>query len=116
VIVALVDVVAAAALFNRAGLIEDLVTSDPPGFTELDDADSAVAGALIIHVLLMLTLAVVFIIWQWRHAKNAETLGARGGLDLEQQLFAEVFTTQDARIGVQSFLERGPGHATFTGR
>jgi enoyl-CoA hydratase len=39
-----------------------------------------------------------------------------GGLDLEQQLFADVFATDDARIGVQSFLEHGPGHATFTGR
>jgi enoyl-CoA hydratase len=38
-----------------------------------------------------------------------------GGLDLEQQLFAEVFSTHDARIGVQSFLEFGPGHAHFTG-
>jgi enoyl-CoA hydratase/carnithine racemase len=40
----------------------------------------------------------------------------RAGLDLEQQLFAEVFATDDARIGVASFLEHGPGHATFTGR
>ena len=39
-----------------------------------------------------------------------------GGLDLEQQLFVEVFDTEDARIGVQSFLEHGPGKATFTGR
>lgn len=39
-----------------------------------------------------------------------------GGLDLEQQLFLEVFRTDDARIGVQSFLEQGPGKATFTGR
>jgi len=39
-----------------------------------------------------------------------------GGLDLEQQLFAEVFTTDDAAIGVQSFLEHGPGKATFTGK
>jgi enoyl-CoA hydratase len=39
-----------------------------------------------------------------------------GGLDLEQQLFAEVFTTDDAGIGVQSFQEHGPGRATFTGR
>ncbi|HEX2575738.1 MAG TPA: enoyl-CoA hydratase-related protein [Aquihabitans sp.] len=42
------------------------------------------------------------------------TLGA--GLDLEQQLFVEVFGTEDARIGVESFREHGPGHATFTGR
>lgn len=39
-----------------------------------------------------------------------------GGLDLEQQLFEEVFDTDDARIGVKSFLEHGPGKATFTGR
>jgi enoyl-CoA hydratase len=39
-----------------------------------------------------------------------------GGLDLEQQLFAEVFATEDARVGVESFREHGPGKATFTGR
>ncbi len=42
------------------------------------------------------------------------TLG--GGLDLEQQLFAQVFETDDARIGVESFREHGPGKARFTGR
>ena len=39
-----------------------------------------------------------------------------GGLDLEQQLFVEVFGTDDARIGVESFKEHGPGKAEFTGR
>jgi enoyl-CoA hydratase len=39
-----------------------------------------------------------------------------GGLDLEQQLFVEVFGTDDARVGVRSFLEDGPGKATFSGR
>jgi enoyl-CoA hydratase/carnithine racemase len=38
------------------------------------------------------------------------------GLQLEQDLFAEVFTTADAGIGVKSFLESGPGKASFTGR
>jgi enoyl-CoA hydratase/carnithine racemase len=38
------------------------------------------------------------------------------GLALEQDLFAEVFATEDARIGVASFLEHGPGKATFVGR
>lgn len=37
------------------------------------------------------------------------------GLDREQERFAEVFATDDARIGVESFLADGPGHATFTG-
>ena len=38
------------------------------------------------------------------------------GLELEQELFVEVFTTDDARTGVQSFREQGPGKAPFTGR
>jgi len=43
--------------------------------------------------------------------------GALGaGLELEQDRFVEVFGTDDARIGVASFLEHGPGHATFTAR
>ncbi|MBK5222695.1 MAG: enoyl-CoA hydratase/isomerase family protein [Acidimicrobiia bacterium] len=38
------------------------------------------------------------------------------GLTIEQDQFAEVFTTHDAHVGVQTFLERGAGHATFEGR
>ena len=38
------------------------------------------------------------------------------GLALEQAAFVEVFRTEDARIGVASFLEHGPGKAAFTGR
>jgi enoyl-CoA hydratase len=38
------------------------------------------------------------------------------GLDLERDAFVEVFGTDDARAGVQSFLEHGPGKAKFTGR
>jgi enoyl-CoA hydratase len=54
------------------------------------------------------------------YAKAAIDAGLDGtlaeGLDREQELFAKVFTTDDARIGVQSFLANGPGRATFTGR
>jgi enoyl-CoA hydratase/carnithine racemase len=38
------------------------------------------------------------------------------GLDLERDAFVDVFGTDDARIGVQSFLSDGPGKATFSGR
>jgi enoyl-CoA hydratase/carnithine racemase len=38
------------------------------------------------------------------------------GLDLERDAFVEVFGTEDARTGVQSFLADGPGKATFRGR
>lgn len=40
----------------------------------------------------------------------------RDGLSLEHDLFVEVFRTDDARIGVESFREHGPGKATFTGQ
>jgi enoyl-CoA hydratase len=38
------------------------------------------------------------------------------GVAMEQELFVQVFDTEDARSGVQSFLEHGPGKATFKGR
>ena len=38
------------------------------------------------------------------------------GLDIESDAFAEVFGTDDAAAGVRSFLEHGPGKATFEGR
>jgi enoyl-CoA hydratase len=38
------------------------------------------------------------------------------GIVLEQELFVDVFTTEDAATGVASFLEHGPGQATFSGR
>jgi enoyl-CoA hydratase len=40
----------------------------------------------------------------------------RPGLDLERELFVEVFRTEDSQVGVASFLEHGSGKATFTGR
>jgi enoyl-CoA hydratase/carnithine racemase len=38
------------------------------------------------------------------------------GLDREADAFVEVFATEDAATGVRSFLEHGPGRATFKGR
>lgn len=40
----------------------------------------------------------------------------RSGLAIEQEAFIEIFGTEDARIGVQSFFEKGPGKAQFVGR
>ncbi|HEY6532013.1 MAG TPA: enoyl-CoA hydratase-related protein [Acidimicrobiales bacterium] len=52
--------------------------------------------------------------------KRAIDEGLDGSLDagllLEQDLFVEVFGTEDATIGVTSFVENGPGKAAFTGR
>lgn len=38
------------------------------------------------------------------------------GLTLEQRLFEQAMGTEDAAIGLRSFLEHGPGKAAFTGR
>jgi hypothetical protein len=38
------------------------------------------------------------------------------GLALETQLFADLFDTEDQKTGMASFIEQGPGKATFVGR
>jgi enoyl-CoA hydratase len=53
-------------------------------------------------------------------AKRAIDAGLDGtlaaGLGVEHDLFTDVFRTEDARAGVASFLQHGPGKATFRGR
>jgi enoyl-CoA hydratase/carnithine racemase len=55
-----------------------------------------------------------------RAAKTAVNWGARGdvrtGIVLEREVFADLFSTQDQKAGMTSFLEKGPGKATFSGR
>jgi enoyl-CoA hydratase/carnithine racemase len=55
-----------------------------------------------------------------RAAKEAVDRGLatdlRTGLEIERQQFAAVFATADARAGMRSFVENGPGKATFEGR
>ena len=38
------------------------------------------------------------------------------GLGMEAERFVELFATQDQKIGMASFLQSGPGKATFVGR
>ena len=38
------------------------------------------------------------------------------GLEIERQQFAALFATADRSIGMQSFVEQGPGNAEFEGR
>jgi len=52
-----------------------------------------------------------------KQAIDAGLDGSLGdGLELEQDLFFEVFQTEDSQIGTTSFVENGPGKAVFTGR
>lgn len=53
-------------------------------------------------------------------AKQAIDLGSGvdlgTGLEIERQLFSGLFATEDRSIGMQSFVEEGPGKARFVGR
>ena len=55
-----------------------------------------------------------------RAAKNAIDRGLevdlRTGLEIERMQFAELFATEDQVTGMSSFIEHGPGKATFEGR
>ncbi len=88
----------------RIGLIDEVVEPGAVHDRALEKAAELASGAVAAQAL----------------AKRAIDGGLDGslsaGLDVEQQLFEEVFRTDDARVGVQAFLDHGPGHATFTGR
>jgi enoyl-CoA hydratase/carnithine racemase len=54
-----------------------------------------------------------------RAAKEAVDRGIEAdldtGLEIERMLFAALFATKDREIGMSSFVEQGPGKATFEG-
>jgi enoyl-CoA hydratase len=86
------------------GLVDEVVPADALHERAMARARELAAGAVVAQGL----------------AKRAIDRGLdmtlHDGLDLEQQLFAEVFATEDARSGIRSFLEHGPGKARFEGR
>jgi enoyl-CoA hydratase/carnithine racemase len=88
----------------RIGLVDEVVEPDALHERAIERAAELADGAVLAQGL----------------AKRAIdrgldiTLG--GGLDLEQQLFVEVFRTDDAQAGITSFLEHGAGKAKFRGR
>jgi enoyl-CoA hydratase/carnithine racemase len=88
----------------RIGLVNEVVAPD-----ELHDRAFALAAELAAGAVVAQSLAKRAI------DQGLETTLA-DGLALEQDLFVETFATEDARIGVASFLESGPGKATFVGR
>lgn len=86
------------------GLVDRVVPA-----AELEDAALAWASELAQGAVAAMGLA-----------KRAVDDGLDGslaaGLDVEAAAFVEVFGTEDAQSGVASFLEHGPGKATFAGR
>jgi enoyl-CoA hydratase/carnithine racemase len=90
-----------AAEAFRIGLVDEVVPHDELDARALAKAAELAAGAVEAQAL----------------AKQAIDQGLaltlEEGLQLEQRLFAESFTSEDAEIGVRSFLEHGPGKARF---
>jgi enoyl-CoA hydratase/carnithine racemase len=88
----------------RIGLADRVVPTDRVFSEAVELASGLAAGALVAQGL----------------AKQAIDAGANltlaAGLDIEAQLFVQVFGTEDARTGVRSFLTEGPGKANFLGR
>ena len=86
------------------GLVDRVVPADALTTTAQAWADSFAAGAVA----------------AMGAAKRVIDRGLDGslaaGLDLEAEAFGAVFGTDDARIGIESFLANGPGKARFTGR
>ena len=86
------------------GIVNEVVPADQLLARALDLASELAAGAVM----------------AMGYAKRAIDEGIDAslddGLDLEADCFAASFETSDAELGIASFIESGPGKATFTGR
>jgi enoyl-CoA hydratase/carnithine racemase len=88
----------------RIGLADEVVPPEELYERALSLASEVAAGALEAQ---RLTKAVI-------DQGMSASLG--DGLLAERAAFVAVFHSADSQIGVASFLEHGPGHATFSGR
>ena len=79
-IMTLVCVLNTLALFYRSGMLADAAAGVFATEDEASLADAAVMGSSITIVALYIPIGVVFIAWQYRHAKNARLLSSAGGL------------------------------------
>jgi enoyl-CoA hydratase/carnithine racemase len=93
-----------AAEALEIGLADEVVAPDQLMTRALELASSLASGALVAQRLIKSLVD-----------KGIET-DLVTGLSLEREAFTEVFHSNDSQVGVQSFLQNGPGKASFTGR
>jgi hypothetical protein len=74
------SVISGVAFASRVAVVNDLLAGDNVSFSEVEDADDTVLGAALVWALGALATGIVFIVWQYRHARNAELLGHTNGL------------------------------------
>src|SRR4051812_550171 len=88
----------------RIGLVDEVVPAADVHARALAKAADVASGAVVAHGYIKAAVD-----------EGVETTLA-WGIDREQLYFTHVFETEDAAIGVKSFLEDGPGKAKFEGR
>ena len=88
----------------RSGLLDEIVPAEELHVRALALAAQVAAGATVAGALI-------------KHAVDAGlSMSLSDGLSLEKQSFEDVFHSSDSQSGVKSFLENGPGKATFEGK
>jgi enoyl-CoA hydratase len=88
----------------RIGLLDEIVPAEELHVRALALAAQVAAGATVAGALI-------------KHAVDAGlSMSLSDGLSLEKQSFEDVFHSKDSQTGVKSFLENGPGKATFEGK
>ncbi|WP_116949920.1 DUF4328 domain-containing protein [Jiangella endophytica] len=80
VVISVASVLSIGAYAGRIGYVNEVQESGSIDRGRAEDADAFVGGAGLLWVLVFLAIAVVFIVWQYRHAKNARLLGAQDGV------------------------------------
>jgi enoyl-CoA hydratase len=88
----------------RIGLADEVVPNETLHERALALASSVAGGAVLAHAAMK------------RAIDEGMSTSLTEGLLLERRLFTDVFATDDSQVGVKSFLENGPGKATFSGR
>jgi enoyl-CoA hydratase len=87
----------------RIGLADELVSTEALHDRAIELAAEVSRGALLAQGMIK------------RAVDEGLDQPLASGLQLERELFEQVFHTADSEIGVRTFLEHGPGNAEFTG-
>lgn len=89
---------------RQIGLVNEVVEPDKVYERAVEVAERFAAGPT---VALMAAKQVI---------QNGFEVDKASGLLIERQAFAALFATEDQKIGMESFMQEGPGKAKFVGR
>ena len=78
-IMVLLALIMAVVQFNEYSVIDNFINRDA-SLPDLIDADDARAAGILFFFFGYAVTGIVFVIWQYRHSRNAEALAGPGGL------------------------------------